>query len=294
MKVMWVCNVPIEPIAIDMGKTVPVSSGWIMGLYQEIINNEKYELTIVFPLPNEKEIIKGIVGKVRYYSFYQKTNIVGLPETQKKNNITREHIREILKVEAPDILYVFGTEYSHSLIAVEEFNNPKRTIINIQGLVSVIAEYYYADLDNKAIHKFALSNLVRGSISAQKRKMFLRGINEVETLKKSAHVVGRTVWDKACTRQMNHEITYHECRESLRDRFYNPPRLWNYAECEKHRIFVSQATYPIKGFHYLIEALPEILYWYPETKVYVAGNDPVKGRGLKDRLSVSSYGIYLD
>ena len=293
VKIMWVCNIPIEPIAQDMGKPVPVSSGWIMGLYNEIIKNEKYDLVVTFPMPHAKTIIKGVVGKTKYYSFYRKTNIAGIPDSAGKNKLTRIHIREIMNEVKADILYVFGTEYSHSLIAIEEFAKYDRTIVNIQGLVSVCCKYYYADLSFRAIHKWAISNWLRGSIPTQKKKMYLRGINEINAIKKAGHIVGRTDWDRACTRQINRDAKYHLCRESLREGFYNPPRLWNYEECEKHSIFVTQATYPIKGFHYLLEALPTIIAYYPDTKVYVAGNAPVKGKRIKDRLAVSAYGLYL-
>ena len=39
---------------------------------------------------------------------------------------------------------------------------------------------------------------------------------------------------------------------------------WNYGACEKHRIFFSQADYPLKGFHYLLQSLSYIKEKYPD------------------------------
>ena len=66
-------------------------------------------------------------------------------------------------------------------------------------------------------------------------------------------------------------IQYHKCNETLRECFYTGS--WGYQQCEPYSIFVSQATYPIKGFHFLLEALPSILNVYPQTHVYVSGVD---------------------
>lgn len=50
-------------------------------------------------------------------------------------------------------------------------------------------------------------------------------------------------------------------------------KKWDYKQCHKYTIFLSQGQYPIKGLHQMVKALPLILRDYPDTKVYVAGND---------------------
>jgi glycosyltransferase involved in cell wall biosynthesis len=64
---------------------------------------------------------------------------------------------------------------------------------------------------------------------------------------------------------------YHFCNETLRSLFYQ--KQWDLDKCKKYSIFLSQAHYPIKGIQNLIQALPIILEHFPETKVYVAGNN---------------------
>ena len=65
-------------------------------------------------------------------------------------------------------------------------------------------------------------------------------------------MIGRTDWDEACTKEINPKVQYHFCNESLRDSFYSGS--WEYQNCEKHSIFMSQAATPIKGLHFYAQS----------------------------------------
>ena len=68
--------------------------------------------------------------------------------------------------------------------------------------------------------------------------------------------MGRTTWDQACTYLINPKVKYHFCNETLRSEFYKD--RWKVENCNKHTIFISQASYPIKGFHKFLEALVQV------------------------------------
>lgn len=80
--------------------------------------------------------------------------------------------------------------------------------------------------------------------------------------------------------------------ETLRKEFYSGQ--WSLEKCIPHRLFFSQGDYPLKGFHYMLLALPQILKQYPDTEVYVAGNSLLRSKNLKGRLTISAYGRYLE
>ena len=61
---------------------------------------------------------------------------------------------------------------------------------------------------------------------------------------------------------------------------------------DRHRIFVSQANYSIKGFHYVIEALKDIVETYPNTHVYVSGSTVLSMTGYKNKYLKSRYERY--
>ena len=108
----------------------------------------------------------------------------------------------------------------------------------------------------------------------------------------TGHVTGRTHWDKYWTGKWNPKATYHVMQETLRKEFYSGQGSLN--ECEKHRLFLSQGDYPIKGLHYMLCAMPKILQKFPDAKVYVAGNCIMRSKNLMGRLKISTYGAYLE
>ena len=118
-----------------------------------------------------------------------------------------------------------------------------------------------------------------------------RGMTEISTIKAVGHVIGRTDWDEACTKEINPRVQYHFCNESLRDSFYSGN--WEYQNCEKHSIFMSQAATPIKGLHFMLRAMPEILKNYPDAHLYIAGNDLTKTDSLYGKLKISSFAKYI-
>ena len=73
--------------------------------------------------------------------------------------------------------------------------------------------------------------------------------------------------------------------------FYDSPK-WSLSECERHSIFISQASYPIKGFHLFLQALPEIIRQYPDVQVYVTGRSPIP-QTFMQRIKQRTYAKYL-
>lgn len=286
------CSVPPKEICVDMNRTVSNGGGWIQGLYSMCVNLKEVELSICFPLDNSKSIISGRVGDINYYTFYQKANVVGVSDLVTLNRKTLSDMKSIIEFVKPDILHIFGSENAYALAAFNVFDNPRRTIIHIQGLVSVIAKSYEAGLPQRVIRMVVPSTIVRGTIYRQKKMMMLRGINEIELLRRSENVMGRTEWDRAHCTDINCSINYYFCNEILRKSFYIA-NAWNYNDCVKHTIFMSQGSYPLKGLHVAIEALKIIKRHFPDVMLNVAGNNPVKENSFKGMVSRSSYGVYI-
>jgi glycosyltransferase involved in cell wall biosynthesis len=150
----------------------------------------------------------------------------------------------------------------------------------------------YSSLPFKAIYGTTLRNFLKKDNISNLRKLFIRrGENEIEAIKKTNHIIGRTTWDKACTFQTNPNARYHFCNETLREEFYK--HQWDIDMCETHSIFISQAQYPIKGLHFVLLAMPIILLKYPDSKLYISGKDITKSDTLKDRLLMTYYGKYI-
>lgn len=291
-KVLWVCGLPPKEIAENAGLSISNGGGWIHGYFDNMKKSTEFRLSVCFPIDNQEQPISGKVGGITYHSFYQRANMAGISDAVSVPQKMCEDLSRIVQLEKPDILHIFGTENAFSLCAFRVFSNSRNTVLHIQGLTSVCADYYDAGLPFPVLHRIVPSTVFRGTIAFQKRVMRRRGKAEEILIKESKNVMGRTDWDEAHCKRINKKVRYFHCGEILRNAFYCSDK-WMYQSCEKHTLFMPQGPYPIKGLHTVIEALNLLKQDYPDVCLSVAGNSPIKDSSLKGKLAISSYGVYL-
>lgn len=284
MKILWLCNVPIKKIAQEL-QINNCFGGWLDGAIEPLLKIEENEIKFLFPY---SKIVAGQVDNLSYQSF-KHINV------EKEDKDLIDFFENFLRQYSPDIIHIWGTEYSHSLCmakACAKINMLNKLVVNIQGLCSVIADKYNSHIPLKVLKRYTIKGILKGfkNINSEKKQFYRRGLNEVQTLKLAKNVIGRTDWDKACTTQINPQVNYYHCYETLRESFYKSK--WDINECESHSIFVSQAGYPIKGFHQLLKAMPLVLKKFPDAKVYTTGRN-LLSLSKKDKLKISSYEKYL-
>ena len=293
MKVLWLINAPIPALCERAGLPVQVKEGWIEGLYNSLmalVREEKkdFQLAMAFPQFSRSETIEGELDGNSFYGFYKEED-----KPYKYNKRLEERLKYIIEKADPDVVHIAGTEYEHAAAMVRVFNKPEKTVVSIQGLTSVYARHYMADLPIKIRYGFTFRDLVKlDNLYFDRKKYYKRGAMEKETIRGAGHIIGRTDWDNICTRLINPEARYHYCSEILRKDFYDGSR-WNMDECDSHTIFVSQGYYPIKGLHYMLEALSDIRKFYPDVRLRVAGGVSLNNAGLKNRLKQKNYQRYL-
>jgi glycosyltransferase involved in cell wall biosynthesis len=289
MRVLWLCNVLLPKVANHLSRNITHSGGWMVGLSDSLSTNNNIELKIAFPLSSSKSMISGEIEGIKYFGFPQKKSATMY------NMQTEVYLSKIVSETQPDIIHVWGTEYPHTLAMMnvcESMGITEKVLISIQGLTSIIAQHYLTGLPLKVQSRFTFRDLVkRDNLKQQQRKFVKRGQLEIEALQKVKYVIGRTTWDKACTTQINPKAQYYLCNETLRDEFYK--HCWDINRCEKHSIFVSQGSYPLKGLHFMLEAMPLVLKQFPDTKLYVGGQEIIKSNNIKDKLKISSYSKYI-
>ena len=277
MNVVWLCNI-VMPKACEILKIKQSAlGGWMTGLYKSV--SEKNRLYIISPCAEVREIVSFCDNNVTFYVIPKRGSV------ENQNNF-----ENILKNIDFDVVHIWGTEYNHTLDMMKvckKLGVLDKTVISIQGLCSVCAKHYCSGLPYKILHRYTIRDIMKKSnINKAKKRFEKNGDLEVEALKMSKHVIGRTDWDRACTEQINPDVNYHFCNETLRPTFY--ANRWNFEDCEKHSIFLSQGNNPIKGLHFMIEALLILKKTYPDVKLYVGGLNLVN-RGWK----ISYYGKYI-
>ena len=281
MRLLWITNIMLPPICAAMDFPEAPSGGWLFSSLKRL-QAENIEIAVA-TVYNGKEIISKKIDNIKYYLL----PLHGLDNTK------YQHSLEVFWISVkndfkPDIVHIHGTEYPHGLAYIKSCS-ADNVVISIQGLVSVISRYYCAGISKREIlQNITLRDLLRrDNILQQQKKFYERGKIELEYIRSVKHVIGRTSWDKAHVRAINPDANYYVCNETLRDEFYK--HSWNYDSCEKHSIFSSQAGYPIKGLHQLLKAMPIILRKYPDTKLYVAGDNLTKRKWYR----ISGYAAYI-
>lgn len=281
MKILWLSNVIFPEACKELNIQPPAVGGWMYaGASALLESNPDIQLTVVSMYTGSS--LKRInTYTIRYYLV---PNPVG---NQTYNQDLEKYFRQIQDECTPDLVHIHGSEYPHSLAFVKGCKQ-QNVVVSIQGLVGPYASHYLGGIPKSTISKCITIRDVfrRDSLLIQQKKMQQRGIYERKLIKSVNHVIGRTSWDKAHCWEINPNIHYHFCNETLRSSFYSSQ--WKHESCRKHSIFLSQAHYPIKGIQQVIKALPIILKHYPDTQVYVAGNNFINSSVLK-RNGFSNY-----
>lgn len=259
MKVLWITNVELPFISNYFGRPVYVG-GWLHQTSELLSSKQEIELHVASP---SCDVYKKIeIHGISFYSFSE--------------DDSDSRISEIIQSVHPDVLHIWGTEYYHSLAAMkvaEKESLINKTVVSIQGLTYFYSKYHYeAFLPTSVVSGFTFKDLLKvNNIRIGKRKMMRSGKNEIQVLKKSKKCIGRTDWDYACANLVNSNIEYYYCNEILRKGFYNAQ--WSFEKCNKHSIFFSQTSYPIKGFHLALEAFAIVKERYPDLKVRALGRE---------------------
>lgn len=286
MKILWITNI-VFPEALKLlhkDSELKSSGGWLLGSAEELVKDERIELTIATPssLVDDLKFLKG--ARMSYYLF-------PLGKGNTKYNSDYESYWKVINSELrPDVVHIHGTEFTHGLAYVKACGN-KNVVVSVQGMVSVIANYYLSGLTTRDIlRSITLRDVLRGTLFHDRNKFRRKGRCEVELLQSVSHVIGRTSWDRAHVWAINPDAQYHFCNETLRPEFYNG-ETWEYEKCVPHTIFLSQATYPIKGLHVVLKAMPLILKHFPDTQIRLAGRDITRSKeGISERMKLSGYG----
>lgn len=206
-----------------------------------------------------------------------------------------ESFAKTIEKENISAIVIFGTEAPYSLPAVELCKKAgvlHKTALFAQGIACACAKHYSEGLPHRVITRRTFRDFLRrSSIKTEQNKMEARAENERKAIEQIQHFIGRTTLDLAVLRMYNSKAAYYKCNDILRSCFYSGK--WDYESCEMHRIFISQYYYPLKGFHYLLEAAAILREKYPDLKIAAAGYNPIEKSLTKHELKDSSYIRYI-
>jgi glycosyltransferase involved in cell wall biosynthesis len=287
MRILWVCFCLLNDFRDEFGINKSYGGPWIASLLHQLEHNDDLEIGLCFPIIDKERMKDGKLNSHKYYSFncslYSKESINEIEKMTKR-------FEEIINDFKPEVIHIWGSELPHAYAAVQACENLSiinKVIVDIQGLYFVNVKHFYANIPNQ-YKKIYNDNFC--SINENKNLRVEFSKFEIQLIKKINNVFGRTDWDKACVIQQNHSLSYYPANRILRDVFYGHIGKWDINNCIRNSIFISQGFYPLKGLHYLLQAMPTVFSMYPKTHIYVAG---YTYKFQNEEVS-SPYAIYLN
>lgn len=282
MKVLWVVNTIFPDAAKRVGLSAPVFGGWMYGLASDIVKSGQVKLAVA-TCYDAKDHLAFSVDNIQYFLIPRSKNPCGKPQAWQR----------VVEEFQPNLVHIHGTEYGYGM-ALMQASPQLRYVVSIQGLVSVYYRYYLAGMTIRdVLSSLTLRDVVRRDTLFHAREAFYRrGLTEIEYIQKATAVIGRTDWDFAHVNAIRPRVPYYFCNESLRDEFYGE-RHWELDRCERHTIFLSQASYPIKGLHQVLKAVALLKADFPDIQVKIAGPDITAAKTFSQRLRLGGYGRYI-
>ena len=283
MKLLWLCNNAPGVVRAHISGKEMSGVNWVDHVLSGL-RSRGFTVRVLYRGTGEP----GTIDETCSYAAISETPAhIYVPELEEK---FREEIRSF----QPDVIHSWGVEYHHALAmvnAAEAEGKLNHMVASIQGLCRFLAEHYTDGLPEKVCRGTTFRDYLRkDNILQQQEKFVLRGQLETRAMEKLQHVIGRTDWDREKAMSIHPNITYHFCNETLRENFYEGH--WDYSKCKRHSVFASSCSYPIKGFHYLLEAFSRVVKEYPDATLSVTGRS-FFASDFKSRLRQGSYEKYL-
>ena len=280
MKILWLVNIVMPELAVHLGRKPSVFGGWLSGA-MAAVKGSGHELVVCTTEEHTSAAGRYQLDGVTYY-VSDRTDV----ETM------RHDFQAILEDEKPDVVHIYGTEFAHCW-AMAQAANPRKTLVTIQGSLHYIKAAAYAGIPERIcrdnwLHKL-LRRLHKGgtSIDLQRISFAQRAELECRTLRHVKYINGGSAWGNAVARSINPDCKTLDCNLILRRSFYDAP-LWQYDACTPHTIY-ALFTYPVKGFHKLLEAMPMILHRFPDAKIRVVGNRLAERRYGRLKTAMMDY-----
>jgi len=285
MKILWIVNLIPGKAAEALQIRSEVLGGWVESMIGQLRTAENLQLAVVCKAGAGQNFSVEAEG-VKYY---------GLPYSSRTKPEELENgCGRILDEFRPDLIQIEGTEFPHAkamMTAGKARAIP--TIVSMQGILGGQYQYQCGQLpiDDMMWSRSMTDIFTAWMLHLRKRVWFKPRMKpEREIISEAEYILGRTTWDRAHTYAINPDAKYYTCSRILREPFYT--EKWSPDRMERHSIYVGNGYLALKGLHFVIMALPQLIREYPDVKLYVAGYKPFT-EGDRRPFYKRGYGLYL-
>jgi len=279
MRVLWSINNLVPDIAKKIGIQPGHAISWIDAMSKQLL------------LQTDVQLAMATVWNVEHLQRYEFDGIVYYIFPRK--DIKHDYWGDIIYDFKPDVIHAYGTELPHNVKLLENHNEVP-ILVSLQGILTEYARHYYGGIDFSTMLRYTHFKdfLLPTGFFSGKKDFLKRSKSEQRILSIAKYVEGRSTWDKVAALKINPHLKYFYLPRMIREPFYEKNQ-WDINNIERHTLLVHQGGYPIKGLHFMLQALAMLKPMYPDIKLYIAGNNIFQRKGWKSRLRQHSYLDYL-
>jgi L-malate glycosyltransferase len=269
LKVLWFSNVVLPEAAKPLGLPVFLKAGWLEGYLAALRGSGEASVTVATRSSAVNHVTEVVVEGVRHVLLPAASIDATAPLSEEA---IREYSEVVQKV-SPDVIHYHGSEYHYGLLTAKG-HIVVPAVLSIQGLMGEYGKVYFGGLSLRellrahTVREVFLYLYLRGGIWGGRRHFERRALIEGDILRGMNHICGRTLWDRAHVREINPSAQYHHCDELLRPPFYAARR--DLAKFRRFSIYAPTASYPLKGFHFLLKAVSLLKHDFPGIMVRIA------------------------
>lgn len=287
MNILWITNIPLGALGKKLyGKE---NNGvWMSALLEDFRHHTEYQISVATTVC-ANEIVKVEENGVIYYGVPSQVPL--LYDENKPENI--KAWKEVLSEAKPDLIQIWGTEFTHGLCALREAKEIP-SVIYMQGYLGSIARHYLAGISHNELKKTVTLRdmLKQDSIEQQQQKYYAATEKEKEMFRLSGAIICENDWCEDSIRAAVPQITAYRCPLSVNHIFTD--YRWESKKAERHSVICTASGYPLKGLHMVLRAVALLKEDYPDIKLYVPGTKMVSDGSVQWLLRKRGYTKYIE
>ena len=287
MKILWIVNTPLGPLGERLyGKR---NNGvWMDALMASFSEYNEQQLVVATTAAIAEPVCEEENGIV----FYALPEQIPINYNENRpGNI--QAWQKLLSDEKPDLIQVWGTEFTHGLCALR-LAKTVHSVIYMQGYLGSIARHYLAGMTHDELKKsVTFRDIVKlDSIVQQQKKYYASTAKEKEMFELSGNVICENDWCENSIRAIVPNVDIYRCPLSINQVFSQ--KSWDINNVDPHTIICNASGYPLKGLHMLLRAVALLKKKYPDIKLRVPGTKVTSDGSIQWLLRKRGYTKYIE
>lgn len=287
MKILWIVNTVLDALSEHLYHKKG-NGLWMEALLESFKNQTEHELVVATTVKTNKTVKIDKSG-IRYYALPDQPPT--LYDENKPENIAEW--KRLLEEEQPDVIQVWGTEFTHGLCALR-LATYIPSVIYMQGYLGSIARHYLAGITEHEWKKtVTFRDFIKSdSVLQQQKKYYISSEKEKEMLQLAGNVIIENQWCKMSIRAIAPNVNMYTCPLSVNEVFEK--EIWNINDAEPHSVICTASGYPLKGLHMVLRAIALLKDKYSDIKLYIPGPQMVSGSTIQWKLRKRGYTKYIE